>query len=196
MSIYETLRAANSTRQKEWDVSSAITLAFRGNELLGESGEAANVIKKLDRERIGLAGSRATTNQLAEELADIIICTDLVAMHLEIGLAAAIAVEREHWPLWSDPAERELSFFGNLMGRLVGQVCAMVDVLERQSHLPKEDRTPIVDRPFILARLCLSVEEIAQRVGLNVDHAIIDKFNATTRKVGLTTFIAADGEPA
>jgi NTP pyrophosphatase (non-canonical NTP hydrolase) len=84
------LRQANTVRQKEWDPTDAITLAFRGNELAGEVGEACNVIKKLERERIGLRGTRATAAQLAEELADIIICVDLIAMHAGIDLEQAV----------------------------------------------------------------------------------------------------------
>jgi NTP pyrophosphatase (non-canonical NTP hydrolase) len=88
--MLEALRAANATREAEWDPESAITLAYRGNELAGEVGEACNVIKKLERERIGIRGSRATTEQLAEELADVVICVDLIAMRVGLDLAHAV----------------------------------------------------------------------------------------------------------
>jgi NTP pyrophosphatase (non-canonical NTP hydrolase) len=86
---FERLRAANESRQQEWDPSDAITLAYRGNELAGEVGEACNVLKKLERERIGIRGSRATKEQLAEELADVMICLDLIAMQAGIDLGSA-----------------------------------------------------------------------------------------------------------
>lgn len=85
-----TLRQANHSRQKEWDKDGRITLSYRGNELAGETGEACNVIKKLERERLGIKGSRATKEDLASELADIIICTDLVAMAEGIDLDHAV----------------------------------------------------------------------------------------------------------
>lgn len=88
---YSSLLAANTARQKEWDTNDQITMAYRGNELAGEVGEACNVIKKIERERMGIRGSRATVPQLAEELADIIICTDLIAMGAGIDLDAAVA---------------------------------------------------------------------------------------------------------
>jgi len=91
MADYTTLRAANTARQAEWDPSDQITLSFRGNELAGEVGEACNIIKKLERERMGLRGSRATIQDLKSELADVVICVDLIAMHLGIDLEAAIA---------------------------------------------------------------------------------------------------------
>lgn len=88
--LHTTLKAANQARQKEWDVDNKIDLAFRGNELAGEVGEACNVIKKLERERLGIKGSRDTAEHLAEELADVVICVDLIAMHLGIDLNNAI----------------------------------------------------------------------------------------------------------
>jgi NTP pyrophosphatase (non-canonical NTP hydrolase) len=84
------LRRANVTRQKEWDAFDQLTLAYRGNELAGEVGEACNVIKKLERERLGIKGSRDTVEHLAEELADVIICTDLIAMQAGIDLSSAV----------------------------------------------------------------------------------------------------------
>jgi NTP pyrophosphatase (non-canonical NTP hydrolase) len=88
--IYPTLRAANAARQKEWDAGGKIDLTYRGNELAGEVGEACNVIKKLERERLGIRGSRATVEDLASELADAMICLDLVAMAAGIDLEAAV----------------------------------------------------------------------------------------------------------
>lgn len=58
--IYHSLRAANVARQEEWDPGDKITLSYRGNELAGEVGEACNIIKKIERERLGIRGSRAT----------------------------------------------------------------------------------------------------------------------------------------
>ena len=84
------LRKANTTRQAEWDVDNQITLAYRGNELAGEVGEACNVIKKLERERMGIRGSRDTAAHLAEELADVVICADLIAMSAGIDLNLAV----------------------------------------------------------------------------------------------------------
>lgn len=90
-SIYTTLRAANEARQAEWDKDERITLSYRLNELAGETGEACNVGKKIERERLGIRGSRATVADLANELADVVICADLVALGEGIDLQAAVA---------------------------------------------------------------------------------------------------------
>lgn len=91
MTVYKDLRSANLARQAEWDPSDKISLEYRGNELAGETGEACNVIKKLARERLGIPGSKDTLEHLAEELADVIICADLVAMAVGLDLSLAVA---------------------------------------------------------------------------------------------------------
>lgn len=108
--LHQTLRDANAARQAEWDAAGQISLAFRGNELAGEVGEAleqavralllsvatgraCNIIKKLERENMGLVGSKSTIGELANELADVVICTDLVAMDAGIDLQSAIAAK-------------------------------------------------------------------------------------------------------
>ena len=84
------LRMADMARQKVWDPTDQITPTYRATELAGEVGEACNVVKKLERERLGIRGSRATKEQLAEELADVIICVDLLAMEFGIDLGEAV----------------------------------------------------------------------------------------------------------
>lgn len=90
MSEFESLRNANLARDREWDPDGLIGISFRGNELAGEVGEACNLIKKLDREKLGLRGSRTTPQVLATELADVIICVDLIAMEFGIDLWPAV----------------------------------------------------------------------------------------------------------
>jgi len=87
---FDDLRSANIRRQREWDPSDKIALSYRGNELAGECGEACNEIKKLDRERMGIRGSRSTKERLAEELADVVICVDLICMAEGIVLSQAV----------------------------------------------------------------------------------------------------------
>ena len=86
MGMYENLRTANECRDAEWDPEKKITPAFRGIELAGEVGELCNVLKKLERESMGMPGSRASIEDLADELADVIICADLMALQFGINL--------------------------------------------------------------------------------------------------------------
>jgi NTP pyrophosphatase (non-canonical NTP hydrolase) len=87
---FETLRHASSERQKEWDADNKVDLTYRSNELAGEVGELCNVVKKIVRERLGIRGTRDTIEHLAEELADVVICADLLAMHEGIDLGESV----------------------------------------------------------------------------------------------------------
>lgn len=84
------LRAVNRQRQKEWDGEKKFTLLYYSNALAGEVGEVANVAKKMERERLGLVGSKATLEDLADELADVIIYADLLANEAGLDLAQAV----------------------------------------------------------------------------------------------------------
>lgn len=90
MSEQTTLREANIIRAKEWAGEVDLDLSFAGNELAGEVGEACNIIKKMERQRFGLKTSPGTVEALTEELADVVICVDLIAMKLGIDLTLAV----------------------------------------------------------------------------------------------------------
>lgn len=87
--MLQRLRKKNIERQAIWDVSFALDLTYRGNELGGEVGELQNEVKKLQRERLGLRGSRTTREKLLKEVGDVLICLDLLAKDLNIGLEEA-----------------------------------------------------------------------------------------------------------
>lgn len=71
-----------------WSASDWMVATF------GELGEAANVLKKLNRERDGIKGNTATATvlreQLARELADTFIYLDLMSQALGIDLESAV----------------------------------------------------------------------------------------------------------
>ncbi|MCH2177834.1 MAG: MazG-like family protein [Mariniblastus sp.] len=87
---FESLREANHQRHQEWANGNDLPLSFRGVELAGEVGEACNELKKLERTRLGLVGGKTDLTGLQEELADVLICVDLIAMDLGIDLASAV----------------------------------------------------------------------------------------------------------
>lgn len=93
LSLYA-LRCANRRRQALWDVEQelrgAMGLLYRSNELGGEVGEALNKVKKYVRQMLGIRGSTTTLLEIADELADVVICVDLLADDLNIDLASAV----------------------------------------------------------------------------------------------------------
>lgn len=94
LEFLDKLRASNQARQKVWDpegrMNGTTGKLFSATEMVGEAGEAANEVKKLVREEIGIQGSRTTVTKLGDELADVIICVDLIAARYDIDLIEAI----------------------------------------------------------------------------------------------------------
>ncbi len=85
------LERACLARDKEWDPKGdKFGLMFFAVELGGETGEALNVIKKIVRERLNAPGSRATKEDLAGELADVVISCQNIANKEGINLGAAV----------------------------------------------------------------------------------------------------------
>lgn len=87
---FDELRKANEQRHTEWANGESLPLSFRGVELAGEVGEACNEIKKLARKDLGLRGGKDDLSGLCEELADVLICVDLIAMDLGIDLGKVV----------------------------------------------------------------------------------------------------------
>ena len=83
------LRKANKKRAIEWNGGKPAPLSFAFMELAGEVGEACNAAKKIARHEMGWAGGSDERANLIEELADVQICLDLCAMHLEVDLTEA-----------------------------------------------------------------------------------------------------------
>lgn len=173
----ERLQEKNFVRQREWDTNDAIDLAYRGNELAGEVGEACNVIKKLARERLGIKGSRATVEQLAVELADVIICSSLIANAEGIDLAKEYGL---YEPMKFNNCDVSLSQRGTRLAASTGHVCDLIMAAPFKSF----KRATLC---LCLANLCTLVRVIAVAEDIDMDQAVAAKFNATSVKVGLKT---------
>lgn len=83
------LSFANKARNALWDSEGVLDEAFHAVELAGETGELCNIIKKRLRERLGLRGSRASTDQLIGEFGDVLIVLSLLANACNIDLKVA-----------------------------------------------------------------------------------------------------------
>lgn len=93
---FSVLRHANRERCKRWHPGGVAdwSLSDWMTATAGELGEAANVIKKLNRVRDSLPGNKETPEQLREmlgkELADTAIYLDLLAEAAGVDLAQAV----------------------------------------------------------------------------------------------------------
>lgn len=169
MTTFNTLRAANIARQTEWDRGTVRDLDWRLNELAGEAGEVCNVLKKLERERLGLPGSRATVADLGEEIGDVYICIDLVA--LELG-APSIPVPSSFKDWFGLRDLRTLSSHGRRLAAAVGRACG-------STYSPT-----ILDS---LAAAVIELGQLADAINLDINKVVVQKFNKTSEKVGLAT---------
>ena len=94
-------RHINRARRNAWGNADKWSSADWSNEMCGEAGEAANVVKKLRRietesVRDSNTDSDELVNQLGLELADVIICVDLLAMYYDINLEAFLIHKFNH----------------------------------------------------------------------------------------------------
>lgn len=117
------LRTVNGERAEAWLMGQKSDPLFWAVELGGEVGEILNVVKKLVREELGWRGSRATVQDLADEIADGIICLDSLARHYGIDLASAVTAkfnatsEKNNFPhrlrahMTAKPAEGRVNMF-------------------------------------------------------------------------------------
>lgn len=87
---FNNLRNANEARQREWPGSERIDVSFRGLEVAGEAGEVANKVKKWLRAQRGIRGKTADIYEIAEEMGDLVVSLDLLAMQLGIDLGQAV----------------------------------------------------------------------------------------------------------
>lgn len=93
------LRDANLSRCAKWHPGglNEWSLSDWFTATMGELGEAANIGKKLNRLRDGMAGNKPGENEaylrgaLADEIADVAIYLDILAASEGINLARAIA---------------------------------------------------------------------------------------------------------
>lgn len=86
MNFIHDLQVANQNRNAEWDPDSKLTPLFFAVELAGEVGEVCNMVKKMEREALGIKGSRVTFRQLEDEIGDAMICLALLANAYDINL--------------------------------------------------------------------------------------------------------------
>lgn len=96
---FEALRAANHARQAEkfGAACDGWSLSHWSNATLGELGEAANIIKKIDRGDFPIEQVRA---DLAKELADVAIYLDILALRAGVDLGEAVRLK------WNEVSRR------------------------------------------------------------------------------------------
>lgn len=166
---YTSLRVANVERQAMWCPDQKPDLSFRGCEIAGEVGELCEL---LVRDAALLAVDEA---KLAEEIGDCFISLDL--MGVCVGLPPLESYGRVG-VTYSDQ-------LAGWMGFKVGVLCNRAKKLERERHGWRGSRATLDELHAAMTELAAVVNTVAIRWGINPEHAIAAKFNATSEKVDL-----------
>jgi NTP pyrophosphatase (non-canonical NTP hydrolase) len=138
---------------------------------MGELGEAANVLKKLNRVRDGIPGNSETPDMLvgmlADELADTYMYVDLTCRSLGMNTP---------WPTPAGSAPASVSSAMVGAGIAMGRMChaALID--------RKEGRLVALAAHALVYHL----NEIASIHGIDLQAAIRNKFDRTSLKIGYT----------
>lgn len=174
MHILEKLRAANIARNAEWEnPNKKFSLVFWTNELGGEIGEAANILKKLDREiNYKAKGSRATIGALTEELGDIIICCDLIGMNENFHYPPVC------WPVVPPMQSHNYSLYGAMLLAGAGRANAIV------IHSGDSNAAYLGPLTLVMRGLVTDTKKIADRLGIDLGAIVATKFNMTSEKLG------------
>jgi len=168
---YRTLREANKERQIEWDKNDVTTATYAGNELAGEMGEALYAC---------FLGDKAP-DEIADELADVAICLDLVA--LRFGIPLPVRAIRE------DQRIAPSMMQGFCLGLAVGAICNSVKKLERAKLGMVGSTSSVDDLAVPLRNAMFLCAQLADSFGVDLNKAIAAKFNKTSMANGLTIFM-------
>lgn len=167
------LREANVIRDREWDSNKVLDASFFGNELAGEVGEAIEVVSHLMN-----GGVAASYDALADELADVIICVDLLA--LQFNLFVNTSLDWDGSAIDATDEIIELAIY-------TGRACNLTKKLERERLGLVGSRTTREALAVELAQITACVFLLAIYFEIRLDVAVALKFNATSDKCGLAT---------
>lgn len=175
------LREFNVARQQLWDPESKITAEFSMLELFGEFGEFANNVKKCERECLGLVGSRVTTEELGDELADVYICLDLLAMRM--GIAPF------HPRIQNDEIVTAQSTVPTLIATLGMLFAIMGSCVTLQAARDEFDVNAGMSLVETFEGASQIIIWIGDLLGIDVNQSVREKFNQTSAKHGFDVLI-------
>lgn len=164
-----TLREANKVRQAEWDSGGDITLGYAGNEFAGEVGEAIEASDDL-----------SDTSSLADELADVVICCDLIALRRGFSRMRSSYAGKP-------PEAHQMGKTMLALAKHTGRACNSIKKLERERFGMPGSRSSDEELRNHLGMAEAACKMAAMIAGIDLDLAVADKFNKTSVKVGLLT---------
>lgn len=154
------------------------------NAILGELGEAANIIKKVKRGDLSLFEAKV---ELGREFADIVIYADLTSLRLDLAW--------NYYPDFGTMRIRNIDYFidaendnvslGEWMNRAAGQFGYLARVIDEGVYL----KAPIA---YYMTNMLTCIDCVANKAGLDLGHEVRSKFNAVSLRIGAAVFITAN----
>lgn len=156
------------------------------NAVLGELGELANLIKKVERGDLTLEAAR---NDLRFECADVLTYLDILAFRLGVDLGFAYRVGY-------DAHDAKLALEGNLplSTRCVavavpfGRMMEMVKIIESKEGIASDSWNG-----WTLGRVVMWLDVLSICIGGCLDDDVVEKFNLVSARVGAGVWIAGSG---
>lgn len=155
--FYKSLAAVCVLRDKDW-TPKPLPMSFHLLELIGEVGELANAVKKVERDKYGLPGSKVTKEDIADEIGDCVICVMNIANRVsslpEPAAPRSIVVVAE-----------EVFQLALLSTALIQTIC-----------------------PGTLNRLMSFLSNLAFHYKIDFEEAVVSKFNKTSKRYGFRSY--------
>ncbi len=180
---FEALRAANIQRQAEWQGNETLDLVFRALEVADEAGEVAGAVKKLKRAQMGVCGSIAALEDVADELGDVVIALDLLAINLDVPMPVGPFLKINNVV---EPMRATLAL--DVVVGVISDAALLI------AHVPEGSEAELFARSDMrdaMIRALGSVMTIADALGIDAGQAVAAKFNKTSAKYGLQTKMGA-----
>jgi len=109
-------------------------------------------------------------------------------LSLSLGALQRAHVERQEE--WCPDQKPDLSFRGNELGGECGEAQNVIKKLERERHGWRGSRDTVEHLAEELADVIHCAVLVAITAGIEIEPAVVAKFNSTSEKNGLSTFLA------
>lgn len=177
---YASLREANRVRQAEWDTGGDIDLSYAGNELAGETGELIEAVTDF------IDGGSQNQDALEEEMGDVIICCDLIAIRLDMPLDTVVIPSEPVMPTDDDGEIKDILLD---IAMESGRVSNTIKKRERERFGMVGARGSLDDLRRNLFQQIFNVHRLGWAMGIDPAACVAAKFNKTSRKYGLETMM-------
>lgn len=112
--------------------------------------------------------------------------------NLSLAILQRAHVERQEE--WCPDQKPDLSFRGNELGGECGEAQNVIKKLERERHGWRGSRDTVEHLGEELADVIHCATLVAITAGIDIEKAVIAKFNSTSEKNGLRTFISGQSD--